>query len=163
MREEGERRVMSVERKRREPMIKRKTRRRRETSGSASCPDSACVLVLPRRRIAARLFTNPSSTRLPELPLGTRSPSPLSPRLSSAFNCSLSSTHHGSSASLPPRPASGPALVTVRREHPSSPTPRPFLVYNLACVSPTLLFKYSNTAASFRLRLFPKGYPPRGR
>lgn len=143
-----------------------KARTKKGRSGSAPCPDSTCVLVPSGRRIAARLFTNPSSTRLPELPLcGSR---PLSPI---PFNCprvAAPSLPRFTSSDPFHRIVSGPALITVRREHPSSPTqPRPFC-YNLI-VSPhpflSLYSKYRSelyfSSASFRLRSFPR-MPPAG-
>lgn len=118
----------------------------------------------PGRRIAARLFTNPSSTRLPELPLGIRSPSPLYPRLSPSVQLlPLFHAPREPRISLPLGPASGPALVTVRREHPSSPTPRPLLVYNLAVSPLPLPFPSSTRIPPLPSALpFPKRIPPAG-
>lgn len=148
----------------------------------SSCPGSLSAVrpcLTRERRIAARgLFTNPSSTRLPELPLG-------------CARFVLPALHHGllvspswSLQSLPlfhalhgvpgiptialRRGASGPALVTVRREHPSSPTPRPLLVSIISryLSLPLTLFsskKYSNISpTSFRLRPFSQKDAPRG-
>lgn len=94
MREEGDGGVLVEEEVR--TMMKSRPETKKGRSGSAPCPESTCVLVSPGRRIAARLFTNPSSTRLPELPLGTRPPSLLlAPSTVPAESCSLSSTLYG--------------------------------------------------------------------
>lgn len=114
--EEEARRIAEEEReqkKEKEEEAKRRGRRvpyPEVVSLSFSCP------CLASRRIAARLFTNPSTTRLPELLGECSSALPLL-RLSLELLPLFHDPFHW---------PDGTALVTVGSEHPSSPTRRPF-------------------------------------